>query len=339
MTAGQSVASTRLQLRRAWEILSQPASLLATLRYRVTRDALPFTRQTLAALPETPDPARRRLVLFAHFDPQDEVDDYVRFYLEKLHDLGSTIVFVSGSPNLKPESADKIRPFCAGIFTRRTLSLDFGSWHLAWQQVLARGWRLEDFTQLILANDSVYGPLFPLSEMFESFTGADMYGMTESNESANHLQSYLLAWDLNDRTRPFLHAFWDRFRYVVRKQDLIDRYELGISRQARAAGLRLKAYAPDAAVRAALASHPKHQHMQEVAGRSVNNTLYLWDILIEDLRCPLLKTDLPRRNRYNSRKITTLSAELRQHTNYDPGLIERHLRRLAGAPTEETSGG
>ena len=52
-----------------------------------------------------------------------------------------------------------------------------------------------------------------------------------------HLQSFFLAWDLNARTRPFLNDFWDDFQYVVDKQLLIRRYEVGISTRARSAGL------------------------------------------------------------------------------------------------------
>jgi lipopolysaccharide biosynthesis protein len=301
---------------------------IACLCYRLSKDALRFTVQTLKDLPTEPPDDGRRLVLFAHYDPQDEVDDYVRFYLEKLHLLGWTIIFVSGSPNLRPDSAAKIAPFCSGMYTRRTLSLDFGSWHLGWQQMKRRGWQLAAFDRLLLANDSVYGPLFDLTEMFSQFAGADMYGVTENRELSPHLQSYFLLWDLNGKTRTFIEDFWQEFRYVVRKKELIKRCEIGISQQARKCGLRQKAYISDAAARAVAAQHGDHEHMEEVSARSVNNSLYLWDVLIAHLRCPFLKTDLPRRNRYGSAKIQELSSFLERWTDYDPLLIEHNLERL-----------
>ncbi len=299
-------------------------------RYRFTRDALAYTVQTLQPLPVHPPASATRLVLFAHYDAKDEVDEYVRVYLESLHACGCAIIFVSGSPHLQAAAAETIKPYCAGIFTQHTRSLDFGSWNLAWQQMLRRGWKLEDFQQFILANDSVYGPLFPLQEMLDTFTGADMYGMTESNERGNHLQSFFLVWDIRAKTTKFLRDFWRSFRYVVQKQKLIDRYETGISRRARKKGLRLKAYAPDVDVRAAFERRRgTHEHAGRiVAGEPANNTLLLWDVLLEDFRCPLLKTDLPRNNRYGSQKMLRLAEELRQWTAYDPALIENNLRRL-----------
>lgn len=305
---------------------------IACARYRIDKNAMRFVVQNLKDLSDKPPAGRRKLILFAHYDPKDEVDDYVRFYIENLYSLGSTIIFVSGSPDLKAESAASIAPYCSGIYTRRTLSLDFGSWHLAWQLIKRKGWTLESFDQFLLANDSVYGPLFDLNEMFSQFEGADMYGVTESNEQGPHLQSYFLLWDLNPRTRSFLEAFWLDFRYVVRKQELITRCELGISQQARKWGLRQKAYISDEEARQAAIQRGDHQYLAEVLARNVNNSLYLWDVLIAELRCPFLKTDLPRTNRYGSAKILELSAFLRRCTEYDPALIEGNLKRIGLKP-------
>lgn len=320
-------------LRRLPELMR---ARVECMRYRVSKDAVRFTVLTLKELPPEPPEGGRKLIFFAHYDPKDQVDDYVRFYIEKLYSMGSTIILVSGSPYLKAESAAKVAPFCAGIYTRRTLSLDFGSWHLAWELIKRRGWRLENFDQLLLANDSVYGPLFDLKEMFSRFTGADMYGVTESKEQSPHLQSYFLLWDLNPETRNFIERFWRDFRYTVSKEELIKRCEIGISQQATMCGLRRKAYISDSEARAAFAKYGNHQHLAEVSAGAVNNSLYLWDVLIADLRCPFIKADLPRRNRYGSEKIMELSSFLERWTEYDPLLIEKNLERLGVGPNRDT---
>ena len=43
--------------------------------------------------------------------------------------------------------------------------------------------------------------------MWGSLHDADMYGAIENTQIVRHLQSFLLAWDLNSRTRPFLERF------------------------------------------------------------------------------------------------------------------------------------
>jgi hypothetical protein len=70
---------------------------LAAVRHRLGRNAFRFLCETHLELPPQPPPGCRTLVLFAHFDLQGIVDPYAAYYLKALHDLGATIVFVSGS--------------------------------------------------------------------------------------------------------------------------------------------------------------------------------------------------------------------------------------------------
>jgi lipopolysaccharide biosynthesis protein len=323
----------RLQYERNSRQLAATPSYLAAARYRLDRNALRFIRQTHQDLAAQPSPSRRTLALFAHFDPQGVVDPYVVYYLRALHGLGSTIVFVSGSPTLRPESVDPIRPLCAGIFTRRTLSLDFGSWHLAWSILRRRGWSLDQFDRFVIANDSVFGPLFPIEEMWTSFHDADMYGAIESAEQSPHLQSFFLAWDLNARTRRFLNDFWDEFQYIVDKDILIQRYEIGLTERARGAGLSIRPFISEAAIRATYARAPTHEWSGRLSGGPVNNTLYYWDGLIEQLRFPFLKTVLPRYNTPWHDSMAQLRSFIEQHTDYPYGLIESNLVRLGCGPS------
>ncbi|WP_457144249.1 rhamnan synthesis F family protein [Mycobacterium sp. URHB0021] len=300
------------------------------LRYRFGRDALRFICETHQEVPAHPPPDRRTLVLFAHYDPDGVVDPYVVYYLQALHGLGATIVFVSGSPTLTPESVEPIRTLCAGIYTRYTLSLDFGSWHLAWNILRRRGWSLDQFDRFVIANDSIYGPLFPIEEMWSTFQGADMYGAIESREQGRHLQSFFLAWELNSRTRPFLDDFWNGFQYVVEKFKLITRYEIGLSKRARKAGLTMRAFASADAIEAAIARSPAHQWADRLSGPPTNNSLYFWDGLIEHLHFPFLKTILPRHNDPWHDSMADLRSFIEQHTSYPYALIQTNVNRLGG---------
>jgi lipopolysaccharide biosynthesis protein len=310
---------------------------LAAVRHRLERNTFRFIRETHLELPPQPPPARRTLVLFAHFDLQGIVDPYVAYYLKALHELGATIVFVSGSPTLTPESVAPIRSFCAGIYTRRTLSLDFGSWHLAWCILTQRGWSLDQFDRFVIANDSVFGPLFPLKEMWSSFHDADMYGAIENTQMVPHLQSFFLAWDLNSRTRPFLDDFWNEFKYIVHKGTLIWRYEIGLSKRARKAGLSVKPFVSAATIKTTYVRSSTLLWASRRSGRN-NGTLYRWDGLIEDFRFPFLKTILPRHNKPWQVSMAHLRDVIEQHTPYPYRLIQANVDRLGcGVPSLPTS--
>lgn len=302
------------------------------MRYRYDKDATGMLCETHVALPADPPADRRTLVLFAHYDAQGIVDPYVVYYLEALNRVGATIIFVSGSAHLDPQSVEAIRPLCAGVFTRQTLALDFGSWHLAWTILQEHGWSLQQFDRFVLANDSVYGPLFPLEEMWNSFEGADMYGAIESAETVSHVQSFFLVWDLNSRTRPFLEDFWRDFRYLVIKTRLIRKYEVGMSERARKAGLSIKPFASVERIRGSYDLSPTHQWAAKFARGPFNNTLYYWDGLIEHLRFPFLKAVLPRTGLPRHRSMGDLPQFIAAHTTYPYELIGDNLDRLGCAP-------
>jgi lipopolysaccharide biosynthesis protein len=299
---------------------------LAAMRHRLDRNTFRFLCETHRELPRKPPQACRTLVLFAHFDPEGVIDPHVVYYLKALHGLGAAIIFVSGSPTLTPESVAPIRSLCAGIYTRRTLSHDFGSWHLAWWILRQRGWSLDEFDRFVVANDSVFGPLFPIEEMWGSFHEADMYGAIENSQMVPHLQSFLLAWDLNVHTRPFLNNFWDDFRYVVHKGTVIMRYEVGLSRRARQAGLTVKPFVSAASIEAAYGSQA-HPWLGRLVGQN-NGTLYHWDNLIEDFRFPFLKTVLARQADRWHVSIPHLRGVIEQRTSYPYRLIESNVERL-----------
>lgn len=322
----------RRKLADLSEAIREAPSYVNAWRYALDHDGLRFIVQTLKELPPEPPPEGGLLVFFAHYDPQDLVDEYVRYYLEKLHALGAVILFVSGSPEMKLDAAKTIAPYCAGIYTRRTLALDFGSWHLAWCICRSRGWRLSQFRQLLLANDSVYGPLFDLGEMLPGLTGADMYGVTENREIAPHLQSYFLLWDLNDRTLAFLNTFWTNFRYIVDKEKLVARCEVGLSELARAKGLKMKAYISAETAQQVVRQNPTRQYSNLLLEGDSSYIVYLWDGLIEQLRFPFLKTALVRRNPWRSQTIADWRSLLERTTSYPTELIENNLRRLNAGP-------
>jgi lipopolysaccharide biosynthesis protein len=306
---------------------------LAAVRYRLGRNAFRFLCETHLELPPEPPPSCHTLVLFAHFDLQGIVDPYVAYYLKALHGLGATIVFVSGSPTLTPESVAPIRSLCAGIYTRRTLSLDFGSWHLAWCILRQHGWSLDQFDRFVIANDSVFGPLFPIEEMWSSFHDADMYGAIENTQMVPHLQSFFLAWDLNSRTRPFLNDFWNDFQYVVHKDTVIWRYEIGLSKRARKAGLSVKPFVSAATIKTTYGRSSAPLWASRRSGRN-NGTLYFWDGLIEDFRFPFLKTILPRYNKPWHESMAHLHDVIEQQTPYPYRLIQSNVDRLGcGVPS------
>jgi len=251
----------------------------------------------------------KRLCLFSHFDRRNRIAPYVLHYLQCLRELGADIVFITTSEQLDPAEIPKLQPYCIQIIQRKNMSLDFGSWRIG----LLQAKTLSSYDQLILANDSVYGPLFPLPSVFEKMEPKklDVWGITSTQEKTYHIQSYFLV--LSKRvfqSEPFT-SFWNGFQYYRSKERIISEYEIGLSRLARRENWKMGAYI-------------EHSEM-EGKGKDLNPTLFHWDLLIEKLQCPFLKTEVLRLNRANSPRVGQWEDIIRTKTGYDTALIAEHL--------------
>jgi hypothetical protein len=124
------------------------------------RSRLGLGYRVLKPLADTHAPGRT--CLFVHFDPHGRIDPHVMRYLAALKGCGLDIVFIS-SCDLQPEAVAAVEPLTAAIVTRQNKGLDFAGWALALELFP----RLLQSDSLVIANDSVYGPVGDLGALFE----------------------------------------------------------------------------------------------------------------------------------------------------------------------------
>jgi len=94
----------------------------------------------------------RRICLFAGYDPDGRIDDYVVGYLRELSRHAD--IHYLADCDLQPGELDKIAAFTRSARAQRHGEYDFGSYSRLARQV---GWEgIEAYDELILANDSCY---------------------------------------------------------------------------------------------------------------------------------------------------------------------------------------
>jgi lipopolysaccharide biosynthesis protein len=254
----------------------------------------------------------RDFCLFAHFDKDDKVDDYVLHYLKHIRELNFSIVFVSTARLPRPE-VDRVRPHCFDVILRENIGLDFGSW--------AAGLAKHDAAidgRLLLANDSVYGPIGSLSAAVDRLTSrpADFYGLVESIEIAPHLQSWFLLFERGMIRHPAFSAVLSRSYAAMSKRQIILQGEVNLSRRLADSGLRYNAlYRSGRAslVERCLLGNPSH---------------YLWQELLFDEGIPFLKVELLRDNPLGLEDADTILAAVDRLDPELAGVIARHLARV-----------
>lgn len=182
----------------------------------------------------------KRIAIFAHFDARGEVKPYILYYLAALREHCSSIAFVSTGKLSEAELA-KVRPYCDTAVVRDNVGYDFGMW----KHVLP-SLELSNVDELVLANSSVFGPLYPLGPIFERMSGhdCDFWGMTDSYEIFSHLQSYFLVFKRRVLESTAVQDFFNSVLPYRDKDQLIRSYEIGMTVYLRERGFKDAAMVP-----------------------------------------------------------------------------------------------
>lgn len=291
---------------------------------------------------------KKRLAIFAHFDRDNIVDDYVIYYLSKLHEFDCDTVFVSTS-DLPLSEQNKIRQYCVAIIIKENVGYDFMSYKTG---LLSSCVRYKDYDELILCNDSVYGPLFGLSEAFNAFDASpcDFWGITKSKEIAPHIQSYFLVFKKSVILSSALEDFFSTVSTLNSKTEIIERYEIGLT-----AFLRRRNFKYGSCVRRAnlarrvkyflctiksvnhvdnghipairaFARSVKRYFISIVIENSVNYTFLYWDYVLSS-NAPFIKIALLRRQAEQASLDKQGLRLINSVSDYPVSLIIAHLRR------------
>jgi lipopolysaccharide biosynthesis protein len=163
---------------------------------------------------------------FASYSYGNEIQEYVFYYLAELKKNNFDIVFISSSP-LRDIDIDRLKSVSSLIIEKSNYGLDFSSWYIGLKQ-LKFG---KKYSNVLLVNDSVFGPLYDLADTISiaEKSDVDMFGMTDSREISYHLQSYFLYFKSTIIKSSAWLKFWNDFKLIDDKQQIISDYEIGLS--------------------------------------------------------------------------------------------------------------
>ena len=260
-------------------------------------------------------PEKQNLVcLFAHYNPLEQIAQYVITYLEELKNNGFKIFFLSNShvqEEYRRLLLEKVGD--CQIFERENIGADFGAWQWAFENNLLPA----DTDQLLLANDSLFGPIFPLSEVFQNMStreDLDFWGLTDNYQGGWHLQSYFLLFNRRVFTSPVFKKVFIQNYNSLNKLELIKNCELQLTASLTAAGFKGVAYIPYESI------VPGFEKWD-----ARNSTHFFWDLLIKKFRFPFIKKELVLQNPENLQEISKLFPLLKKYTTYPIEYIQQSI--------------
>ena len=140
-----------------------------------------------------------------YYDRDGIIDDYI---LYQINDLRENVTFLHCVINgkLTPEGRERLEPLVDEIYVRENKGHDIGAYKAAVEYI---GWKkLGTFDELVLMNNTCFGPVYPFKEVFDwaKVQDIDFWGLTwgytvdwlghnnypHYTNSETHYQSYFL---------------------------------------------------------------------------------------------------------------------------------------------------
>ncbi len=254
---------------------------------------------------------KRNLCVFSHYDPDNIIDPYVINYLAALYACDCDIIFISTCAHLNDTERNKIKAICKKIIIKKNRGLDFGAYKLG----IENEEHIDKYEKIIFANDSVYGPLFDLNKiiLYGDKHNLDMWGATDSYMIKYHIQSYFVVFSKSLFSNPLFKKFWNKVYNLGLKNNIIVRYEIGMSQFFLKNGFKLGAYCSCPLLGNRIMHDPSH---------------HSWDKLISDYQYPFIKRLLIRDNPHQI-EINHWQTLINQLSSFDTNLIIQHLTRTS----------
>ncbi len=273
---------------------------------------------------------RNSLAVLVMFAEVEKIDNYIFFLAEQIR-LAVQRIVVTVNGKLDDESVRKLSSCADDIFIRENKGFDCGAYkdtlenYLGWEEV-------RKYDELILLNDSCYGPIYPLAPIFEQMDKRelDFWGITEQTpiRAGNyslallpyHVQTYFVVIG-----KRMLHSkdfvdFWKQVTLSDEYDDTVANFELRFTDYFNSRGYMSGAYVDCQAF---------CKSVDEMQAYVFMDSYYL----VAEHGCPFVKKKVflyPHKLVLSSNAGETAYKTLEyisEYTEYDEDLIWQHLIR------------
>ncbi|MFD2674549.1 rhamnan synthesis F family protein [Gulosibacter bifidus] len=126
------------------------------------------------------------------------------------------------------------------IIRKPNIGYDFGSWAVGFLHQP----QIFSAERVLQVNDSLLGPFWNMDPIYDDFERdlGDAWGLVRNYQVTPHLQSYFIGYTADVLQAKVFQKFWTEVRVHADKQEIINNYELGLSRTLYGEGFVQAAY-------------------------------------------------------------------------------------------------
>ncbi len=182
------------------------------------------------------------IAIVAHFSKSNVLSTSLTSYLSAILKCKYSVILVSACESENELVIDNEIKSQITILRKPNLGYDFGSWAVAIDKfpevLLAK--------KLLLTNDSLIGPLDDFSIVAKALENSkfDIAGITDNSQLQYHVQSYILLFKQSAIGNLNVQNLLRSVVHLELKNEVILKYELGLTRTAQLSGLFVGAIFP-----------------------------------------------------------------------------------------------
>lgn len=227
----------------------------------------------------------KRYAVYVFYDKNGKADRYCDFFLNGLkQEVDFLQVIVNGE--IDKESYNRLETIADDILVRPNEGYDVTAYKTG---ILKPGFdKLVEYDEVIICNDTLYGPLYPLSEMFEKMNsidvdfwgltnfhgvGFDPFGTVEYGYLPRHIQSFFMVFRKSLVESDKFQNFWSKFPTVNGYEQAIGLFEASFTKKFEDYGFKWAVYADSS----------------DLEGYTLDPLRDFPKYMIEEKRCPFMK--------------------------------------------------
>jgi rhamnosyltransferase len=269
------------------------------------------------------------MAVYVVYDSDGIIDSYIGYMLSQLRKYVDRLIVVCNM-QMPLRGETNVTDYADEVICRKNKGFDIGAYKDAICDYIGFE-ELKNFDELLLLNDSFFGPFYSLEEMFLKMDSEnwDFWGITKRAESLvnydivqkEHINSYFLAVRKNMFLSNVFRDYWTGMPYYERFMDVVERFEVEFTQYFAKQGFRYSTYID---TREDDSEDIRYNH---------NQYLTMPYELIKYKRNPFLKRKLFKTDMDNSLIPFSLKKAvnyIKENTEYDEGLIWSHVIRYCG---------
>lgn len=196
----------------------------------------------------------KRLLIYHTYDKQCIIDRYIGYFLSSMRAVADTIIVVCNMPEINKGSRN-LYDYADRIFYRKNVGLDAGGFKDALCTFV--GWKeLRQYDELILSNDSFYGPFDDIEEIFERMESRelDFWGLMKrgpgeygnTGRDPEHILSFFYVFQSRLLQSKEFQTYWESMPYYKDYMSAVKQYERQLTDHFAGLGYTYDAYADTA---------------------------------------------------------------------------------------------